>query len=196
MARMLGRTTDAYRANGTIHPLEGSNRFLKLPAAFSRSDGNFAQAVGYGVAVWRGHFDASYTRVGDYLVQDRDIWFIAAQQSLAPILCVKTNRILTISRQVVPSTGPTSNFTGASSTQEVITRWPASLLGTSTEGRSPTRLPGDTTVPNLIALLPSTHEQLLQPTDIVTDERGTTGMVIAAEQSDLGWRLNIRHVTT
>jgi hypothetical protein len=195
-ANILGQVTDVYRASGVSNPLERSNRYLQLRAAFSRADGNFAQPNGYGVAVWRGYFDASYTRVGDYLVHGSEIWFIAAQHSLLPILCVKTNRFISVTRQVTPGTGNSYDLASANSTITIISQWPASLLGTGAEGRSPTRLPGDTTIPSVIALLPSTHEQILQPTDIVTDEHGTSGIVVAAELTDLGWRLNVRHVTT
>src|SRR5271165_30189 len=195
-AAALGQMTDAYRAKGGFHPLARSNRYLKLPAAFGRVDGNLNQPVGYGVAVWRGYFDASYTRVGDYLVQDRNTWFIAAQQCLLPILCVKTNRTISISRQPLPGTP----ILGSNSTQDpticMISEWPASLLGIGTDGRFATRLPGDTAVTNMVALLPSTHEQILQPTDIVTDENGMAYIIVAAERSDLGWRLSVRGIST
>jgi hypothetical protein len=194
-ANILGRETDAYRSIEDFNPIERSNRYMRLRAAFSRADGNFAQSVGYGVALWRGHFDASYTKVGDYLVQENDIWFIAAQQSLLPVLCIKTNHVISITRLIIPTTGASNDTAGTNSTVSVISRWPASLLGTGTEGKPPTHLPGDTTIPNVIALLPSTHKQIVQPTDIVTDEHGSTGIVVAAELGDLGWRLNVRQVT-
>jgi hypothetical protein len=195
-ANILGRETNAYRSVDDANPIDRSNRYMRLRAAFSRADGNFAQPVGFGVALWRGHFDASYTQVGDYLVQENDIWFIAAQQSLLPILCIKTNRVISITRPIIPTTGGSNDASGANSTMTIISRWPASLLGTGVEGKPPTHLPSDTTIPNVMALLPSTHKQIVQPTDIVTDEHGTNGIVVAAELSDLGWRLNVRHVTT
>jgi hypothetical protein len=195
-ANILGRLTDAYRVHGVSEPLARSNRYLQMKAAFSRADGNFDQPLGYGVALWRGFFDASYTRVGDYLVQGDDVWFVAAQQSLLPVLCVKANRVISITRKVIPTTGTSSDSASLNSTINVISQWPASLLGTGTEGKSPTRLPGDTPISSVIALLPSTHEQILRPTDIMTDEQGTTGIIVGAELSDLGWRLNVRHITT
>ena len=195
-AAILGRVTDAYRATSTDDPLDRSNRYLQLPAAFSRADGNFGQPLNHGVALWRGHFDASYTRVGDYLVHERDIWFIAAQHCLLPILCVKTNKVISIARQIPPSTVGWNNNADKNSTIDVITRWPASLLGTGTEGTSSSRLPGDTALPAMIALLPATHAMMLQPADLITDEHGTTSTIVAAELSDLGWRLNIRLIST
>ena len=195
-ANILGCVTDAYRPRGASNPLERANRYLRLRAAFSRADGNFTQPVGYGVATWRGYFDASYTRVGDYLVQESDIWFIAEQQRLLPILCIKTNRVISITRKLTPVIGSSYDLMDMNSTITVISEWPASLLGIGAEGKSPTRLPGDTTTPNVVALLPSIHRQIVQPTDILTDEHGTSGIVVASELSDLGLRLNIRRVTT
>jgi hypothetical protein len=196
VANVLGRTTDAYRPNGPSDPLDRSHRFLRLRAAFSRADGNFGQAIGYGVAVCRGYFDASYTRVGDYLVHDQETWFIAQQQTMMPILCVRTNRIVSIARQATPATASSDGSSGNGTMLTLISNWPASFLGTSTEGRSPAQLPGDTRIPGWTTLLPSVHGRVLQPADIVTDELGTTGIIVAAELSDLGWRLNVRQVTT
>ena len=196
MANIVGRVTDAYRANGVSDPLDRSNRFLQLHAAFSRADGNFAQPVGYEVAVWRGYFDASYTRVGDYLAHKHEVWFIAAQHSLLPVLCIRTNRVISITRQIIPTTGTSTSPATTTVSINVISQWPASVLGTGTEGRPITQLPGDTRIPTAIALLPATHGQILQPADVVTDELGSTSIVVAAELSDLGWRLNIRAITT
>lgn len=195
-ANVLGRWTDAYRAHGTTNPLDRSNRYLRLRAAFSRADGNFNQPVAYEVALWRGFFDAAYTKVGDYLVQGHDIWFIAARNSLLPVVCVKTNRVISVTRQAIPAATTTTGAANAGSTFTVIAQWPASVLGTGTEGRPPTQLPGDTRIPNVTVLLPAVHGQILQPADIITDDLGTSCIVVAAELSDLGWRLNSRNVTT
>jgi hypothetical protein len=184
---ILGRATDAYRPVGASNPLDRGNRYLQLYASFGRADGDFGQAVGYEVAVWRGYFDASYTRVGDYLVHEHDVWFIAAQHSLLPVLCVKTNHVISVSRQIAPTPGSLADTASAHTNITLISGWPASLLGTGTEGRPSTQLPGDTRIPSVTALLPSVHEQKLQPADIITDEYGTIGIVVAAELSDLGW---------
>jgi hypothetical protein len=196
VANILGRATDAYRPKGVSDPIKRSNRYLRLPAAFSRADGNFAQSNVYGTALWRGHFDGSYTRVGDYLQQGTDLWFIASLQHLLPILCVKTNRVISITRQTAPATGAEGDIPVLNSTLKIISKWPVSILGVSTDGKTPTHLPGDTAVPSVIALLPAVHGQIVQPTDMVTDERGTNAIVVAAELSDFGWRLNVRQATT
>jgi hypothetical protein len=195
-ANILGKMTDAYRPEGSSTPLDRSNRFLRLHVVFSRCDGNFDQSVGYGSALWRGYFDSSYTRVGDYLVQNEDIWFIVSQQSLLPVLCVKANKTISIARQLTPDNTTSSNLVPLGSTINVISEWPVSMLGIGTEGRSATQLPGDTRIPTVTALLPSIHGQTIEPADIITDEYGASGIVVATELSDLGWRLNVRSVTT
>jgi hypothetical protein len=194
-ANVLGSVTDAYRPRGVMDPLAKTNRFLKLRAAFSRADGNFERPVGYNTATWRGYFDASYTRVGDYLIQNDDVWFIIEQQPLLPVLCAQANRIISITRQAIATTGSAIGATSASVAVDVISRWPASTLGIGTAGRSPTALPGETTIGNWTILVPSVHGAIIQPTDIVTDDLGMNGIVITAELSRLGWRLNVHQVT-
>ena len=191
-ANVLGSPTEAYRPSGVSNPLDRANRYLRLHAAFSRADGNFDQPVGYGTATWRGYFDASYTRAGDYLVQGRDIWFIAAQDSILPLLCVKTNQIISVSRSVTPVTAPSAGPIMA----QIITHWPASVLGTDSSSKPAAQLPGDTTTANWTVLMPLVRGQVLQSADIVSMADGVTGVIAAAEKSNLGWRLRVRQVTT
>jgi hypothetical protein len=89
-ARAIGVQTDAYRPTGVSEPLDPTNRFLRLPAAFTVPDGRFARPNGYGDALWYGVFDAAYTRPGDYLVQQDATCFVAAQQRLLPFVSGQT----------------------------------------------------------------------------------------------------------
>ena len=102
-ARAIGIQTDAYRPSAVSEPLDPVNRFLRLRAAFTAPDGRFARPNAYGDALWHGVFDAAYTRPGDYLVQEGAIWFIAAQQRLLPVLCVRTNRVVAFWRPAAPT---------------------------------------------------------------------------------------------
>src|SRR5579863_2090829 len=97
-ARFIGVPTDAYRPSGASEPLSPTNRFLHLRAAFNDVRGGFERANTYDHPLWNGIFDTAYTRVGDYLVQQGGIWFIAAQQSLMPVLCVRTDRVVSLTR--------------------------------------------------------------------------------------------------
>jgi hypothetical protein len=64
-AVVLGAWCDAYRPSDVTNPLQPQNRFMKLQAAFSGAEAEFARPAGYGQAVWWGLFDAAYTRPGD-----------------------------------------------------------------------------------------------------------------------------------
>lgn len=195
-ANILGQSTDAYRPTGPADPLERSNRYLQLKAAFSRSDGSFTKAVGYDSPCWQGYFDASYTLVGDYLVQGGNIWFIIAQQSLLPLLCVKTNRVLSITRSAPPDTGQAYGSGSSFPREDILTNWPASLLGIGGREKSPAQLPGDIALETWTALLPSVNDRTILVSDVVTDEYGTKGVVAGAELTELGWRLNVRRIST
>ena len=195
-AKVLGHPADAYRPHGASNPLDKSNRYLRLRAAFGRPDGNFRLAIGSGNSVWRGYFDAAYTRVGDYLVQNDDIWFIATQQSLLPVLCVKTNRLVSIVRPSPPTTGVSYGGASQASAVRILADWPASVLGIDGGDKAGAGIAGDVTMPVSVVLLPASHGQFVRPSDIVVDERGMSLMVVAAELSDFGWRLNARQITT
>ena len=69
------------------------------------------------------------------------------------------------------------------------------VLGSSSGEKPAAKLPGDTTTPGWIILLPGVHEREIRLSDIVTDDSGAVGVVVAAERSDHGWRLNMRRVT-
>ena len=94
----------------------------------SAKGGNHANA--YGDPLWQGIFDASYTRTGDYLVSDTGTYFVASQDALLPVLCVRTNRTISIAQPGM-QTGTASNvYGGYTSGQSIrlMDRWPASVL--------------------------------------------------------------------
>ena len=193
-AMVLGRATDAYRPHTARDPLSPDNRYLRLHASFSRSDGDFNQPVIYGMSTWRGYFDGAYTKPGDYLVQGADIWFIAGQSALQPLLCVKTNRLVSINRRPQPAIA--SSITTTPATQiEVAVHWPVSLIGVQTKGLPSTGLPGDTAVPFVTMLIPTIPGATIRGADIVSDDQGSSYVVLASEQTDLGCRVNLREVT-
>ena len=142
-ARAVGADTYAYRPAGASEPLAPTNRFLRLRAAFTAPDGRFAHANAYGDALWYGIFDAAYTQPGDYLAQADLIWFIAAQQRLLPVLCVKTNRTVSFSRPAAPTSTGVNTYGGvtAETNEALLTNWPASVLGAASGGATSANLP-------------------------------------------------------
>jgi hypothetical protein len=197
-ARKVGRTTDVYRPSGFAAPISPSNRFLRLHAAFSGPDNRFLAPNGYGAAMWHGVFDAAYTQVGDYLVQDSQIWFIAAQQDLLPVLCVRADRFISFSRSDAPSTAGVNSYSGvtADTNTPLLTGWPASILGVGGAGQPAADLPSDQSVPYWTVLMPAFGDVVLLPADRMQDDLGRNATVAAAELTSLGWRITVQQSST
>jgi hypothetical protein len=197
-ARAIGLPTDAYRPCGPASPLDKANRYLKLPAAFTPPHGKLTRANPYGATLWNGIFDSAYTRVGDYLVQDDRIWFIAAQQPLLPVLCVRTNRTVSFARPAAPSSSGINTYGGVTPTTNtpLLMNWPACVTGASGSGAPAAELPTDETVPYWTVLLPAWPSVVLRLSDLMTDDLGRNAVVSAIELTDLGWRLSVKQATT
>lgn len=197
-ARSTGATTDAYRASGPHDPMAARNRFLRLPAAFTGANGSFTHPSNYGNPLCQGIFDAAYMRPGDYLKQSDAIWYVAEARRLLPVLCVRTNRVVSFMRPSTQSTTGTSNYGGITSTNlsPLLTGWPASVLLASREAHPMAPLPGDTTASLWTVLLPAPLAISLQTGDLMSDDLGGKGVIATTELSDLGWRLAVRQATT
>lgn len=202
-ARHIGRSTNAFRPQGSKSPLSPGNCFLRLHAAFSAPDGKFSRSNGYGNSLWHGVFDSAYTQPGDFLVQDGDIWFVAAQQKLLPVLCVQTNRTVSFVRASAPNDVGLNTYGGVSreTATPLISLYPASILGTSGSGQSSANLQSDTLTGYWTVLLPAVcaldgSVVILRQADLMTDDLGRTGVVTGAELTDLGWRLKVKQATT
>ena len=202
-ARHIGQKTDAYRPKGNGNPLSPTNRFLQLQAAFSASDGKFSRPNGYGNALWQGYFDSAYTQPGDYLVQDGNIWFIAAQQKLLPVLCVQTNRTASFVRPAATSTIGLNPYGGMAlqASTKLITDIPVSILGISSAGKPSAALPDDSVTGWWTVLLPAIAPSpaspiILRPADLIKDDLGRIAIITGSELTDLGWRLSVRQATT
>lgn len=197
-ARQIGEPTDAFRPNGPACPLDGSNRFLRLTASFICMAGGTSRANAYGVALWRGIFDAAYTRPGDYLVQSDRVFFVAAQQPLLPVLCIQTNRTIGISRPTV-QTSPAANPYGGyinGATSSLLSGWPACVLGVGGTGQPTAGLPTDQGLQYLSVLLPAPCSVILSTGDLISDDLGRNAVITASELTDLGWRLSAKLATT
>jgi hypothetical protein len=197
-ARVSGATADAYRPSSVSDPLAPENRFLRLHALFSGMHGSFERPNHYGMSLVHGIFDAAYTRAGDYLVQGGAVWFIASQEPLLPVLCVRCNRVVVFSRSVTSGTAGVAEYGGvtAASTTSLLKAWPASVLGAAGNGEPQADLPSDNTVPYWTVLLPAFPGVILLPTDLMSDDLGRNATVSAAELTELGWRLTVKQAIT
>ena len=193
-ARHTGAEYDAYRPVDVQNPLAPENRYLRLPAAFADENQSFRRPVPYGRATWSGIFDTAYTRPGDYLAGPGGIFFIAAQQSLLPSICVLTSATITLSRPAAPAAAGVNSYGGLTATTAtpVLTAWPASVLFAGSG--SPGDLPGDATTPTWTVLLPNTPAAI-RSADLITDDAGRSYIVGSAELTGLGWRMLAKQAT-
>jgi len=197
-ARYVGQYADAFRPQGPSDPLAKVNRFMKLPAIFVSAKGNSQRTNVYGDALWHGVFDASYTRAGDYLVLATGKFFVASQDPLLPVLCVKTNQTISISRPNIQISPAQNKYGGyiQNSSAALMKNWPASVLGETRTSTSETNLPTDQAIPYWTILLPSIAQVTLSPGDMITDDMNRTAIIVGSELTDLGWRISARMATT
>ena len=195
-ARRIGTPTDLYRPKGPLHPLAGPNRYLRMHAAFIPRQGSAYHTNSYGDPLWYGVFDAAYTKPGDYLCQDGRTLFIATQQSLVEPLCVQTNRCLTITRAIPPGDVGATAYGGLirGSAFTLLGDWPASVLGVTGGGNPSAGLPTDTSISLWTVLMPAWPSVILQTGDLIADDLGRSAVIVAAELTELGWRLTVKQV--
>lgn len=193
-AQVAGEQADAYRPRGYYAPLSAENRYMRLPALFTGMRGKFERPLEFGSSLCHGIFDSAYTQAGDYLIQGGATWFIASQEPLLPVLCVRTNCIVSLYRPGCETYTDSDAYGGVVRDERValVQGWPASVLGTADGGRSAAELPGDRGVSQWIVILPRSVEVMLQPADLMQDDLGRSGVVSSVEKSDLGWRLLVK----
>lgn len=193
-ARHVGQACTVYRPV-TDAPL--GNWIAELKAAFS-TDTTYKKPNLFGKPVWYGDFDGTQTKPGDYLVRvrDRATWFIATQPSLLAIELIDCQRTLTIARQAALTGVGAVGYSGVIDPTMVLGvngAWPASILLEGGAGAA-AGLPGDATEASWKILLPVSLTLTVESTDIVTDDLGRRFEVLAAELTELGWRLSAKEV--
>ncbi len=189
-ARRSGLPFTIYRPCGAVQPLAAQNRVLELSAAFYPGVSDGKSGADYGRPLWRGVYDALYTRTGDYLVGRETTYFVACQQVGLPVQCVRTNRIVSLVRPTPATQGGYSGFFSTPG-ETVLAEWPASLLVEG--GRADEVRVGETKLGIWTLLLP-TLPVCPQAADVVSDDAGGVYAVGSAEQSVLGWRLAVRQL--
>jgi hypothetical protein len=198
-AAQIGTLAEIYRPRVLSDPLDPENRILRMPVALSIAKGRaFTRFEEFGTAAWQCICDTSYLQPGDFVVCDGATWFVSALNPMLPALCIRTNLLVTLYlTNIVSGVGATDYRSLAvfgSSTGSGA--WPASALGVGGGGRPGADLPTDSTVPYWTVLLPPSFNSAISVTDRITDSCGRNGIVASAELTHLGWRLNIKQVTT
>ena len=200
-ALRIGVEHDAYRPRAATNPLASANRLVRLYVAFDVPGGGFRRAPSYGEVFWRGIFDAAYTLPGDYIQGPSGVYFIALQPPLLPVMCVQTNRVISLSRPAAQTRAGVNSYGGVvrATAAPILRGWPTSIMAVGARpGHDDLGLPGDGGAGMFAALLPKLPVAVEAPlmADLVTDDLGWTYVVSAAEQTEGGWRLTMRQVSS
>ena len=205
-ARHVGDWCNVYRPTSPCAALAPTNQFLRLRAAFLPPNGRSSRPVGYGQVTWQGVFDAAYTKPGDFLVRqatsrgaaDGGIWFVASQQPLLPVLCVRTCAVIDVERPLAAMAAGIGTYGGVAPAQSmvVLSGCPAAIVQAQGRGNNPTDLPTDVLPGSWTVLLPHFATLVLRADDRITDDRGRSAIIAAAELTDLGWRVLARETNT
>jgi hypothetical protein len=132
---------------------------------------------------------------------DGGVWFVAQQQPLLPVLCVRAARVVGFVRPA-PSDGTSNSGVGAyggftvGSATALLSDYPASIMNAYGGGLDPTDPPGDAPPRSWEVLLPPVPGVVLQNGDLMNDDLGRTGVVASAELTDIGWRMLVKQTTT
>jgi hypothetical protein len=195
-ASRIGAPAEVFRPKGAARPLAGENRVGAVAAAFSPGR-DLAAPRRHGQATWQGVFNPAWVAVGDYLRQGAAVYFIAALPGFGPALCVRANRIASLARPDAPLAIGAAPYGAAPRMSDILTDWPAAILGAGAGRAAETGLPG---------ALPGGRWQVLLPVlpggiapragDVLRDDLGRRATLTGAEATDLGWRLGAVEITT
>jgi hypothetical protein len=196
----IGAPCDLLRPVGAHDPLSPANRILRLNAGFLPLGGHLHRPVPEQDPMWEGIFDAAYTTPGDILRRRNDgaLFYIAAQQPMLPVLCIRTMRIISLLRPPSPQAAGLNLYGGAVVATNAIlaSGWPASIVTSSGPGTGLANIEAEVNPGTWQVLLPPSLKLELCTNDILTDDQGRTGVVAMIETTDLGTRLTARQTST
>ena len=197
-AGKLGLIHGAFRPSTPGYPLAEGNRFLNLHSLFQRGCPLAKGRAGWSEASWGGIFDRGYTKPGDYLHGPFGTYFIAAQDSLAEVLCVRCSRTVSVVRPAGAERTGANRYSGTvrGKEHEVLTAWPCFLAVARANRAAASGLPGDGLTGQAELLLPLLPAQVCGPkkADLVNDDQGVSYVVDAIDELDLGLRITIHAV--
>jgi len=195
-AKRLGGIARHHRATSPLSPLK-AQPLQELSASFT-TDFGYMRAVRFGQAARIGIFDATGFEAGDILVSGEGTYFVAAMPLLQPILCVKTERLVSIRRTAQASNDAgLQDYGGTTAANEklIMADWPASILISRGGDHSPLRLPAETRSAWYSMLMPAFSGVRIQAGDFASDDTGRRYVITGTELTDMGWRLMAMKVT-
>lgn len=189
----LGMPCNVFRPNNPTAPF--TNQIGQFKISLNAADQKYLKPNLYGKPVWFADYDGRLTQPGDYLmrVSDGATWFVAAQQSLLPIVAIACNARVGVRRQPTNSTfGVTDQYGGIVNPSYVLgtmdSLWPASIL-IGGRALAAMGLPADVKESGWKILLPASVPLAIQASDRIDDEQSRGFWVESSESTDMGWRL-------
>lgn len=198
-AARIGLACTQYRPLTATAPL--GNQVGTLLAAFNAGDSAYRQPNKPGDPLWYADLDGRLTQPGDYLVRQSDgnVWYIAGQQPLLPIMAIECNRSVRVTRVKTPTGVGVQGYNGVSAAAEQAVLgtpsalWPASILFGGKQDAA-TLTPASAKRAGWRILLPPSVPVPLAAGDFITDDLGRRFVLDGAEQTDTGWRINAQEV--
>lgn len=197
-ATRIGPLFNLHRPSSAANPVSPGTWLGTLNASFNAQDMTYGKPNVYGKPLWYALLDGTLTQVGDYLVNDDKMYFIAAMQQTLPILAVDCNRTINVRRPQQQSGVGAVGYGGDIDSNEtpLMTGWPASVLQGTKGEKGEVNLPGDVRNPWWQILFPAFPGINLRTSDIVTDDMQRRYVISSAELTDLGWRLTAQQAQT
>jgi len=195
-ALRIGPIFNLYRPTDPLAPIGGP--IAVLNASFNAEDMTYGRPNKYGKPTWFCLVDGTQTQVGDYLINGDKTFFIAAQQTILPILAVDCNRTIDVIRPQQQTGVGAVGYGGDTDANEtpLMTGWPASVLQGTKGEKGEVNLPGDVRNPWWQVLMPAFPGVVIRTADIVTDDLDRRYVVSSPELTDLGWRMTVQQAQT
>lgn len=188
-----------------------TNQVNTIKAALNAGDNNYLKPNLYGKPIWFADLDGSKVKVGDYLINaanSSQIFFVAAMQSLLPIVCIDCNRSIRLARAAplgaIGAVGAVAYSGMCDAPAEsvdvlglnpannggVFVGWPCSIqFGKGKLKNHDALAAGSDEQMGWQILLPASITSQIKTGDRMLDDSGRMFVVNRAEQTDLGWRL-------
>lgn len=180
-----GSTPTVWKTGNTLN-----NLLFSQNVSLNAEDMKYGKPKKYAKATWYALTDGTNLKPGDYFVGAQGTFFVAALQSLLPILAVECNRTVSIYRVSPQTAVGAGNYSGMTTQNEVayITGAPCSILQGTRGEKNEADLPGDVRAPWWAILIPGAVGSVLYG-DLIIDDLGRRFIVSLAELTSLGYRL-------
>lgn len=194
-AKRLGQVFNHYRPASAFDPVSAPFLIGTILMS-SNTSWSYMKYDGYGGAARNLVIDGNKTQPFDYLVGEKETFFIAAMQPIVPIMGVMVDSTISITRATQSNDVGYGGYSGHTDITDVtiMQNIPVSLLNGSRGSKNPVDLPTDTKMPMYQLLMPFLDDVIVTNGDFVIDQNGTRYVISAHELTELGWRLGVVEV--